>query len=76
MKKILEILLLKKNYEEIIKLRLLTFITMVELVGEKCYYKGDKTEFEASSDHCKECLDDHAMCPKCVEPYHSASITD
>ena len=49
---------------------------MVELVCEICYYKGDKTEFEASNDYCKECLGDHAMCPKCEAPYHSATITD
>ena len=51
-------------------------ITMVELVCEICYYKGDKTEFEASSEYCKECLSDHSMCPKCGAPYHSATITD
>ena len=51
-------------------------MTMVELVCEICYYKGDKTEFEASNDYCKECLCDHAMCPKCRAPYHSATITD
>jgi len=49
---------------------------MVELVCEICYYKGDKIEFEASNDYCKECLCDHAMCPKCGAPYHSATITD
>ena len=49
---------------------------MVELVCEICYYKGDKTEFEASSEYCKECLSDHSMCPKCCAPYHSATITD
>jgi len=51
-------------------------ISMVELVCENCYYKGDKIKFEASSDYCKECLSDHGMCPKCGAPYHSATITD
>jgi hypothetical protein len=44
------------------------FVITVDLVCESCYYKGDRTEFEESSDYCRECLSEHAMCPKCRAP--------
>ena len=50
------------------------FIIMVDLLCEECYYKGDKIEFEKHKSYCKECLDEHAMCPKCGAPYHSVTI--
>jgi hypothetical protein len=49
---------------------------MVDLVCEECYYKGDKSEFEKHKSYCKECLDEHAMCPKCGAPYHSVTISE
>ncbi len=49
---------------------------MERLVCENCFYKGDRIEFERSSDYCKECVCDHAMCPKCKTAYHSAVITE
>ncbi len=52
------------------------FIIMVDLVCEECYYKGDKVEFEAHKSYCKECLDEHSMCPKCGAPYHSVTISE
>ena len=49
---------------------------MVMAVCEECFYKGEKKEFEENSDYCKECVCDHAMCPKCNTAYHSPSITE
>ncbi|MGN6628995.1 MAG: hypothetical protein ACTHKJ_03865 [Candidatus Nitrosocosmicus sp.] len=49
---------------------------MVDLVCEECYYKADKKEFEKNKAYCKECLDEHAMCPKCRAPDHSVTITE
>jgi hypothetical protein len=49
---------------------------MVYAVCEECFYKGYKTEFEAHSDYCKECVCDHAMCPRCKSAYHTALITE
>jgi hypothetical protein len=40
------------------------------------FYTGDKAEFEEHGAYCKECLSEHAMCPKCGAPYHSASFSD
>lgn len=47
-----------------------------KVVCENCFYKGERSEFEKSSDYCKECISDHAMCPKCKTAYHSAVITE
>jgi hypothetical protein len=52
------------------------FIIMVDLMCEECYYKGDKNEFQLHRSYCKECLCEHAKCPKCGAPYHSATITE
>lgn len=49
---------------------------MIDLICEECYYEGNKTEFEKNKSYCKDCLDDHVMCPKCGVAYHSATITD
>ncbi len=49
---------------------------MVNLICEECFYNGYKTEFVKNSDYCKECICDHAMCPKCKAAYHSATITE
>ena len=49
---------------------------MVNIVCEECVYTGDKAEFEEHGAYCKECLTEHAMCPKCGAPYHSASFSD
>ena len=49
---------------------------MVYAVCEECFYKGYKTEFEDHSDYCKECVCDHAMCPRCKAAYHTALITE
>ncbi len=49
---------------------------MGDLICEGCYYKGEKNEFEEHASYCKECLIEHAMCPKCGTPYHSATITE
>jgi hypothetical protein len=46
------------------------------IVCEECLYAGEKKEFEEHSEYCKECLYDHAMCPKCKTAYHSALITE
>jgi hypothetical protein len=52
------------------------FIFMVDLMCEECYYKGAKNEFQLHRSYCKECLCEHAKCPKCGAPYHSATITE
>jgi hypothetical protein len=49
---------------------------MVYAICEECFYKGYKTEFEDHSDYCKECVCDHAMCPRCKSAYHTALITE
>ncbi len=49
---------------------------MVYAICEECFYKGYKTEFEDHSDYCKECVCDHAMCPRCKSAYHTAFITE
>jgi hypothetical protein len=49
---------------------------MVYAVCEECFYKGYKTEFEEHSDYCKECVCDHAMCPRCKSAYHTPLITE
>ena len=49
---------------------------MVNIICEECVYTGDKAEFEEHGAYCKECLSEHAMCPKCGAPYHSASFSD
>lgn len=49
---------------------------MVNLLCEECCHEGDKTEFEEHASYCKECLTEHAKCPKCGAPYHSATITE
>jgi hypothetical protein len=49
---------------------------MINLMCEECYYKGDKTEFEEHRSYCKECVSEHAMCPMCGAPYHSATIIE
>jgi hypothetical protein len=49
---------------------------MERLVCENCFYKGERNEFEQSSDYCKECICVHAMCPQCKIAYHSAIITE
>ena len=49
---------------------------MVNIICEECLYTGDKDEFEEHGSYCKECLSEHAMCPKCRAPYHSASFSD
>jgi hypothetical protein len=51
-------------------------IIMVDLMCEECYYKGNKTQSEEHNFYCEECFDEHAMCPKCGAPYHSATITE
>ncbi|MBA3750354.1 MAG: hypothetical protein H0X03_05585 [Nitrosopumilus sp.] len=49
---------------------------MVKVICEECFYTGEKTEFEENSDYCKECVGEHAMCPKCNTAYHTALITE
>ena len=46
---------------------------MVNIVCKECVCAGNKAGFEEHGAYCKECLSEHAVCPKCGTPYHSAS---
>ena len=47
---------------------------MVKTICEECLYTGFKKEFEENSNYCKECVCDHAMCPRCNKAYHTVTI--